>query len=311
MAVDKLQAAIEEALVPEAGSSELAPTKVNLALHVTGRRPDGYHNIETLAVFADYADIVTAAPSSDNRMRLAVKGPFAKKLAENSTAGDNLAIKAASELMRASGRRDLSPVTLRLTKRIPIGAGLGGGSADAAATLRLLNRTWNLNLDLGKLAEIGVRLGADVPMCLASLPLVARGVGERLTPATGIPALPIVLAHPGVPVDTGKVFAALEQAERSPLPPLPPRFGAVLDVIFWLRRARNDLAEPAAKVERAAAAPAKVIMSDPECLFARMTGSGSAAYGIFVSLEAAERAAERIREARPGWWVAAAMTGAS
>lgn len=309
--MDKLQAAIEEALVPEAAGSELAPTKINLALHVTGRRPDGYHNLETLVAFADYSDVVTAAPSSDNRMRLSVKGPFAKKLAEASNASDNLAIKAASELMRAAGKRDLAPVTLRLTKRIPIGAGLGGGSADAAATLRLLNRTWKLNLGMAKLAEIGIRIGADVPMCLASSPLVARGAGERITPVTGLPALPVVLAHPGVMLDTGQVFAALEPADRSPLPPLPPRFGAILDVIFWLRRARNDLAEPAAKVAKAAAAPAKVIMSDPECLFARMSGSGSAAFGIFVSLAAAERAAERIREARPNWWVAAAMTGAS
>lgn len=309
--MQELQAAIEEALVPEAGLSELAAAKINLALHVTGRRPDGYHNIETLAVFADYADIVTAAPSPDNRMRLSLKGPFAQKLANAGDTGDNLAIRAAMELMRASGRRDLDPMTLRLTKRIPLGAGLGGGSADAAATLRLLNAAWNLGLSETRLAEIGLRLGADVPMCLASAPLVARGVGEQITPVTGLPALPVVLAYPGVAVDTKAVFGALPVAERSPLPPLPPRFGAILDVIFWLRRARNDLAEPAAKVNKAAAQPAKVIMADPECLFARMSGSGSAAFGIFVSMDAAERAADRIREARHGWWVAAAMTGAS
>ena len=306
--MESLKSAVENALVADTRTSELAPAKINLALHVTGRRPDGYHLIETLAVFADFGDVVTATPSADGKMRLSVKGPFAAKLAEATPAADNLVIRAAGELARASGRRNLPPVKLALTKRIPIGAGLGGGSADAAATLRLLDREWKLNLGPEKLAEIGVKLGADVPMCLASQPLVATGIGEQLAPVTGMPALAIVLAHPGVVLSTGAVFAKLAQTDFPSLPPLPPRFGATLDVIFWLRRARNDLAEAAAAVNKMAATPARLLMADAECLFARMSGSGAAAFGIFVSMDAAERAAARLRAARPAWWVAAAMT---
>ena len=148
-------------------------------------------------------------------------------------------------------------------------------------------------------------------MCLASRPLIARGIGEQITPVNGLPALPIVLAHPGVAVATREVFAALPVGERAPLPALPSKFASLLEVIFWLRQARNDLAEPAMAVNKAAGSAAKAIMRDPDCLFSRMSGSGAAAFGIFVTLDAAERAAARLREARPGWFVTAAMTRAS
>ncbi len=301
-----------EAAVSEGGpGTELAHAKINLALHVLGRRTDGYHQIETLVVFADFADVVTAAPSEDGRMRLSVKGPFAGKLADSTPPGENLAIRAATELMQSAGKKKMPPMRLTLTKRIPVAAGLGGGSADAAATLRLLDREWNLNLGERELIRIGVKLGADVPMCLASRALIARGFGDELTPAPGIPALPILLAHPGIGVSTKNVFAALAPAERKPMPALPAKFNSLLEVIFWLRQARNDLAEPAASVNKAAGAVAKAIMRDPDCLFARMSGSGSAAFGIFVSLDAAERAAGRLREAKPNWFVTSAMTLAS
>jgi len=303
--------AIEAAVSDGVPGSELAYAKINLALHVLGRRTDGYHQIETLVVFADYADVVTVVPSPDERMHLTVKGPFAGKLTESTPPTENLAIRAATELMRSAGKKSPPPTRVTLTKRIPVAAGLGGGSADAAATLRLLDREWKLNLGEKELIKIGIRLGADVPMCLASRPLVARGFGDELTPVAGIPAMPIVLAHPGVGVTTRQVFAALPAAERSPMPPLPAKFNSLLEVIFWLRLARNDLADPAASVNKAAGAAAKTIMRDPDCLFARMSGSGAAAFGIFVTLDAAERAAARLRETKPGWFVTAAMTLAS
>jgi len=306
--VDEIAQAIEKAIVDDAGRSELAGAKINLALHITGRRADGYHLIESLVVFADYADVVSAAPSEDGRMRLTVKGPFAASLAGATQAADNLTIGAATALAATAGRKKLPPMKLTLTKRIPIAAGLGGGSADAAAALRLLNREWGLKLGEAKLAEIGRTLGADVPMCVFSRPLVAKGIGEAITPVVGIPPLPIVLAHPGVAVSTTAVFAALGQAERSPLPALPKRFGSLLDVIGWLRQARNDLAGPAATVSKHASAAAKALISDTECLFARMSGSGAAAFGVFVTMDAAERAAARLREAKPGWWVITAKT---
>ncbi len=310
--MDDIAQAIENAIGEGASGSELACAKINLALHVTGRRTDGYHQIETLVVFADYADVVSAQASTDGRMRLTVKGPLAAKLADTAP-NDNLAIRAASELMRApDGRQGKLPATkLVLTKRIPVAAGLGGGSADAAAALRLLNREWRLKLSEDALARIALRLGADVPMCLMSKPLVAKGIGERITPVKGMPAMPIVLANPSVVIPTASVFAKLSVEERSPLPPLPRKFGSLLEVIFWLRQARNDLAEPAAQVSKAGGAAAKALMRDPDCLFARMSGSGAAAFGIFASMDAAERAAERLRDAKPNWWVTAAMTLAS
>lgn len=305
--MDRIAEAIEQAIGGD-GLSELACAKINLALHVTGRRPDGYHQIETLVVFADYADVVTAVPCADGRMRLTVKGPFAAALAGTTPFNDNLAVRAAAELARSAGKKSLPPMKLVLTKRIPVAAGLGGGSADAAATLRLLDRIWGIDIGAGKLAAIGLGLGADVPMCLASTPLVAKGIGEQIAPVAGMPALPIVLANPDVAVPTAKVFARLGNEERAPLPAMPARFGSLLDVIFWLRQARNDLAEPAAAVAKTAGAAARALMADPECLFARMSGSGAAAFGIFVTMDAAERAAARLRENKPGWWVASAMT---
>ena len=307
--MDQVAAALETA-VGTAGRTELAPAKINLALHVTGLRPDGYHAIETLVVFADYADAVSLAPCAEGRMGLTLRGPFAAALADAPPA-DNLAIRAAIGLAAAAGGKKQSPMRIVLNKRIPVAAGLGGGSADAAAVLRLLNREWKLNLGEDKLAAIGRRLGADVPMCMASRPLIATGIGEIIKPVDGMPAMPIVLAHPGVAVPTASVFSRVGHAERSPLPEMPKGFRSLLDVIFWLRKARNDLEEPAAAESKHAGAAAKALRADPECLFARMTGSGAAAFGIFTTMDAAERAAARLREAKRGWWVTPAMTGAS
>jgi 4-diphosphocytidyl-2-C-methyl-D-erythritol kinase len=305
-AVPEFSRAIEDALGNAPG--ELAFAKINLALHVLGRRTDGYHNLESLVVFADYGDVLTATPAPEGRMRLAVKGDFAEVLRETTKPEDNLVIRAASELAKAAGRSKLTPTHLELVKRIPVAAGLGGGSADAAAALRLLNREWKTGLSDERLAEIGRRLGADVPMCLASQPLIASGIGDRIVPVANLPTLPIVLVHPGVAVRTADVFRELPVEERGGLPPLPDRFPSLLEVIFWLRQARNDLAEPAARVSKAAASAAKTLMRDPDCMFARMSGSGAAAFGIFINLASAERAAERLRAAKPNWWVVAAQT---
>ena len=308
MTLDPIDRAIEEAVATGAGDSELAYAKINLALHVTGQQADGYHLIETLVVFADYADVVGAEPSDDGHTRLIVRGPFAEPLGESTPQDDNLVLRAAGELLRAKGKVKVPATKLTLTKRIPIAAGLGGGSADAAAVLRLLNRHWSLGLDPAALTAIALRLGADVPMCFAAVPLIAKGIGEEITPVPGLPALPIVLAHPGVPVPTAAVFAALSKKDGSPLPPPPKQFGSLLEVIYWLRQARNDLAEPAAAVNKAAAAAAKALISDTECLFARMSGSGAAAFGIFSTMAAAERAADRLRADKPQWWITPTMT---
>jgi 4-diphosphocytidyl-2-C-methyl-D-erythritol kinase len=306
--VDDFVKAVQAAIGDTGTPTELAGAKINLALHVTGRRTDGYHLIESLVVFADYGDVVGAVPATDGRMRLVVSGALAAALNQSTVPADNLVIRAAGELVRAAGGKSLPPMKLSLLKRIPIAAGLGGGSADAAAALRLLDRLWRLDLGEAKLAEIGLTLGADVPMCLQSRPLVARGIGERITPVFGMPAMPIVLAQPRASVATAAVFRRLAEGERTPLPTMPARFKSLLDVIFWLRQARNDLTLPAAAVSKSAGAAAKALMRDPDCLFARMSGSGAAAFGIFASMAAAERAAARISEQKPNWWVAPMMT---
>jgi 4-diphosphocytidyl-2-C-methyl-D-erythritol kinase len=309
--MDQVAKAIEQAT--GAGNSELACAKINLALHVGAERPDGYHDLESLVVFADVADVVTVRPAATETTTLALAGPYADRLDETTAPDANLVLRAAQAIAAVAARRRVKPVHLHLTKRIPVAAGLGGGSADAAATLRLLDRIWDLQLKPGKLAEIGVALGADVPMCLVSRPLIARGIGEVVTPVGGIPALPVVLAHPGpgVHLPTGAVFAGLGREERSGLPTLPAKFRSALELVFWLRQTRNDLIDPARVVTRKAVVAAKALANDPDCLFARMSGSGAAAFGIFVKPAAAERAAERLKAEKPDWWVTATTTGGS
>ena len=288
-------------------ATEAAPAKINLALHLTGRRADGYHTIETLAVFTAHGDTLGAEPAEGDTTTLAVSGPFADALSGTPAAG-NLALRAVAALAASAGHRRRG-VRLDLTKNIPVAAGLGGGSADAAAALRLMNRLWGAGFDAAQLAALALPLGADVPMCLVSRPLVASGIGEAIAPVGGLPALPVVLVHPGVAVSTAAVFAARSGAFGSPLPPLPPRFADAAAVALWLQATRNDLAAPASRIAPAAADAAAALSGDRNCLLARMSGSGAAAFGIFPTPAEAERGAARIRNERPGWWAIATVTG--
>ena len=308
--MNRMAVSLDAAVDGDAGRTETARAKVNLALHVVGRRSDGYHRIETLVVFVDFGDTISAEPGTGSGVDLVVGGPFADLLADTSPTS-NLAVRAANELIAASGGKRPPPTRLVLTKRIPVAAGLGGGSADAAAALRLLNRTWGIGLDPDALAWIGRRLGADVPMCLLSRPLVATGIGEELTAVDGMPAMPIVLAHSGGALSTASVFARVAKADRPPLPARPPKWTALADVVAWLKETRNDLEEPAGAVSENAGAAAQALRTDPECLFARMTGSGAAAFGIYATKDAASRAAARLRRENPDWWVTEATTGVS
>jgi len=282
--------------------TEAAPAKVNLALHVRGRRPDGYHELDTLVVFAADGDTVELAEGGD---RLTIDGPFGALLRGDGT--ENLVLRAARRLAARAGR---SWPALRLTKNLPVAAGLGGGSADAAATLRLLTRAWQLPLDDGELAAEGIALGADVPMCLKSRPLVARGRGERIAEVAGFPPLSMVLVHPAVAVSTGQVFARLDSPEDPPLPDLPDRFGSVADFVRWLRPTRNGLSDAARDIAPAIG-NALLALSNTGAMFARMSGSGATCFGIFPFADAAEHAARIIRAAEPTWWVSTTTTGGS
>ena len=187
---------------------ESARAKINLALHVLGRRGDGYHLLDSLVVFADLGDTLTAFPDDDGYVDLTVDGAFADDLEATTLPRNNLILAVAHALCEAFPDRSTGGVRLHLDKQLPIAAGLGGGSADAAAALRLLNRTWQLGLTDGELARLGLSLGADVPVCLASRPSRMRGIGEEVSPVAGIPPMPIVLVNPGISVSTARRLRA-------------------------------------------------------------------------------------------------------
>ncbi len=275
--------------------SENAPAKVNLALHVTGQRPDGYHLLDTLVAFTASGDRIRITPSA--REGFFVSGPFAAAIPAD---GGNLVVKARDMLRGIAGRRAF-PVAIELEKNLPAAAGIGGGSSDAAATLRALNRLWRLGLPTASLAEAALPLGADLPMCVLAGPLVARGIGEVLTPVPGLPALDMVLVNPGVAVATPAAFRGLQSRNNPPLAELPrrPDFAAF---VGWLAAARNDLQTPALAVAPEIAA-ALAALRDSGAAFARMSGSGATCFGLYPSRHDAARAAAAIAARRPSWYV--------
>lgn len=278
-------------------ATRFAPAKVNLALHVTGRRADGYHLIDTLVAFPSIGDTLAAAPAEATA--LAIGGRFGDGLAADPA---NLVLRAHAALEAEAGRA--LPIAFRLDKELPVASGIGGGSADAAAALRLVAEVAGLALSEARLAEIGLTLGADVPMCLAGRSLRARGVGEVLEPAPAPPeGAGVVLVNPGVAVPTPAVFAALERRDSPPLPPLPEAFEDAAHLADWLGGTRNDLSAPAIRVAPVIAEVLEAIRRTPGCRLARMSGSGATAFGLFDDEEAAARAAARL--SATGWWVEA------
>lgn len=280
--------------------SEHAPAKVNLALHVTGRRADGYHLLDTLVVFTEAGDRISVREAATDR--LAVTGPFAR----NVPSGAHNLVAMAREVARGMAGHRAFPVEIRLEKNLPVAAGIGGGSTDAAATLRALDRLWGLGAAPAVLARAALALGADLPMCLAASPAVARGIGDVLTPVTGLPALALVLVNPGMALATPAVFAALDNPERAPLPVLPeqPCFD---DFAGWLAAQRNDLQMPATALVPAIDAALAALRANGATL-ARMSGSGATCFGLFGSRQDAARAADAIAAAQPSWYVAPTMT---
>ena len=272
-------------------ATEAARAKINLCLHVTGRRADGYHLLDSIVVFADIADQVTAAVG--HGLTLNISGPEAAGL---SGEADNLVLRAA----RVMGGADVS---LALWKTLPVASGIGGGSADAAATLRALVRL--TGRPLPDPAAV-LALGADVPVCLAGRPVRMQGVGEGLTPLPPLPALWVVLVNPRVAVPTPRVFADLGLRDNPPLPPLPPSgWTDARDLGAWLAvETRNDLELPAQGIAPVIAEIRTALAATTGCLLARMSGSGATCFGLFASAPAAQNAAAQIRMAQAGWWVA-------
>lgn len=279
-----------------------APAKINLALHITGRRPDGYHLIESLVVFAGFGDRIALQMAEEDTFHL--EGPEAAALSTEASSS-NLVVRARDGLRdtaRKSGG-NLPPVGIRLDKRLPVASGIGGGSADAAATLKALCSLWDYTPGADILAKLALDLGADVPMCLNGRALIARGIGEALTPIELGFDLDLVIVNPRVGVSTPAVFSALGHRENAPLP-APGDFEEKKQFLDWLRTTRNDL-QPAAQKMVAAIGDCLSALEDTGADLVRMSGSGASCFGVYASAKAAQTAATRLRHRHPGWFVAA------
>lgn len=287
-------------------ASAFAPAKVNLYLHVGPLAADGFHPLQTLMVFADVGDEVSLA--SEPWPSLQVTGPFAGELGE----GDNL-VSRASDLLAARVGGARGGAGLRLDKRLPVAAGLGGGSADAAATLRLLNLAWKADLDALALEALAAELGSDVPACIRSLPVTASGRGEILRPAPRLPVLHAVLVNPGLACPTGPVYRAFDlTATEGPPEPVPDP-GELTDtraVAGWLSLLRNDLEGPAVAVAPEIAGVLERLRGASEVLLARLSGSGATCFALCASAGAASQLAAGLSREQPGWWIRACRLGA-
>lgn len=268
------------------------PAKVNLTLHVTGQREDGFHTLDSLAMFADIGDRMTITMPGD--YRLTVEGPMAEGVPADES---NLVLRAA-RMMRINA-------DIRLEKHLPNAAGLGGGSGDAAATLRVLS-----GFSGKPVPGDGIELGADVPLCLQSDAARVTGIGETVTPVPNLPPLDAVLVNPGLPVLTAEVFKRLRHKVNRPMPAEMPSFETSAELIEWLRGMRNDLQEPAIEAEPVIRQVFETLERTPGCQLARMSGSGGTCFGIYHDAETAGSAAGRLQESFPSWWVRATRLNA-
>lgn len=280
---------------------QAAPAKINLALHVTRRREDGYHDLESLVVFAEVADELEAETAP--RDALTISGPFGQGLNGGDT---NLVMRAVAAFRARWPNAVPHGLALRLTKNLPVAAGIGGGSADAAAALRLMAGLSNQPVALPDLSDIAARLGADVPACLVSTPLLARGVGELLEPLPQFPNCHLVLVNPLIPLATADVFRRLRDHDNYPLPALPDPLTRPAQLGIWLAETRNDLQPPAIKLVPAIGDIIADLAETQGCILARMSGSGATVFGLFGSSGQAHQAAQVMRERNPDHWVAAA-----
>ena len=278
-----------------------ARAKINLYLHVLARRKDGYHELDSLFVFGELADVIQVKPARS--LRFKSKGPFAERLPDDQ---DNLILRAAQLLADAVEVKPDAAITL--TKNLPVAAGLGGGSAYAAATLRALAALWKIPPEAVDLTLLGLGIGADVPACLLSEPCYVGGIGERIDPVTDLPAFPTVLANPGMALPTVSVFGARKQkySKRSRFRRMPTNID---ELVSRLKNRRNDLQSPAIKLCPVIADMLQTIESTDGCRLARLSGSGASCFGIYREIAEAHQAAQILQ--RRGWWAEATMTASA
>ena len=283
-----------------------APAKVNLFLHVGAAKPNGRHDLDSLVVFADEPASDHVTVSLADEMSLVVTGPYAD---ESGALEDNLVLRAARALKAASGTGKFAHIALG--KWLPVAAGIGGGSSDAAATLRLLTQLWEI--DPAHAAAVAPGLGGDVPVALAGVPALMRGEGERVEPVRVPGRLPALLVNPGVACPTGPVFRAYdgagggaEFAEVDPLPDFVDRD----HLTDWLGLQRNDLEAPAMEMVPEVRNVLSFLKAQPGIRLARMSGSGATCFALFDALSFAERASVVLKQEAPGWWAAPCRLGA-
>ncbi|NKB29157.1 MAG: 4-(cytidine 5'-diphospho)-2-C-methyl-D-erythritol kinase [Rhodobacteraceae bacterium] len=265
----------------------LAPAKINLTLHVTDRRDDGYHLLDSLVVFAGVGDRITASPA--DKVSLEVTGPMAAGVP---TDGSNL-------VLRAAGLMPDCPARITLDKHLPAAAGIGGGSSDAAATIRALTHLGGTPPPDNSV----LTLGADVPVCLANRPARMRGIGGDIGKVPALPPAHLVLVNPGIAVPTAQVFAALDGRSGKPMPETLPDWDDTDTLAQWLSGQRNDLETPACAIAPVINDVLTALSNQPDCLLARMSGSGATCFGLFATDTQAARAARDLGTAHPTWWV--------
>lgn len=275
-----------------------APAKINLYLHVTGRREDGYHLLDSLVGFATIGDRITVGPAP--RLEFTLTGPFAPLLADGDP-NANLVVRAARALAAATGRELACRIILE--KNLPPASGIGGGSSDAAATLLALAMLWDLPSTTLPLADIARGLGQDVVACLYRRSCMFRGIGDVVDPGPELPPCGVLLVNPVLQVPTPDVFRARRGKFSPPAPLTPPR--DLEDLVAQLRVRRNDLYEPAVQLAPEIADCLSAVAAAEGCLLARMSGSGATCFGLFADLAQADAARVALAARRPGWWVAA------
>lgn len=281
-----------------APAAELARAKVNLALHITGQRVDGYHLLESLVVFPQIGDRLSVEASET--LELVVEGPFAHDL--QAPAEENLVVKAARLFADAAG---VDPLNLKMTlsKRLPVASGIGGGSSDAATALRLLEDHTGIYLDDDRLKSIALQLGADVPVCLSVQPQLMRGIGGEVSSAPQMPKCGMVLVNPRLGVSTPEVFKALQDRKNPALPRFPDSFQSLSKLTDFLALCRNDLQQPAIALCPEIDDILQALTAEDDIVFARMSGSGATVFGLCEA--GREMELERsLRKHRPDWWIA-------
>ncbi|WP_434051441.1 MAG: 4-(cytidine 5'-diphospho)-2-C-methyl-D-erythritol kinase [Roseibium sp.] len=286
------------ALTGAAPAAELARAKVNLALHITGQRTDGYHLLESLVVFPQIGDRLSIEASET--LELSTEGPFAHDL--EGASEDNLVLKAAA-LFAEEARTGPLKLKMTLSKRLPVASGIGGGSSDAATALRLLEDHTGICLDDDRLQEIALKLGADVPVCLSIQPQLMRGIGGEVSHAPQMPKCGMVLVNPRFGVSTPEVFRALQNRKNASLPPLPDNFETLSELTDLLRLCRNDLQMPAIETCPEIGEILETLGAEDGIDFARMSGSGATVFGLCEA--GREMELERsLRMRHPDWWIA-------